>query len=384
MKTVTILGSTGSIGTQTLEVIEENPKDFYLVGVACGHNINKFREILNKFSSIKYACVEEKEDYDVLVKEYPNLTFFYGENGLIELIRTSKPNLVVNALVGFIGFLPSLEVISLGIDLALSNKESLVVGGDLINEALTKSKSHLYAIDSEHTALGKCLAGHKKEEVKNLVITASGGSLRDLPKEELKNVTVEKALKHPSWSMGKKITIDSATMMNKGFEVLEAMHLFHFPLSQVKILLHDESLIHSLVEFVDNSFSCEIGPNDMKTSISYALYENNRHEVNTASLDLSTLSALHFRKLDLDFYPCLKLAFRAIEEGGSSPCVLNAANEWAVYAFLDKKISYLDIARYVEIALNTFKNIPHPTKDELVSLNNEVRETLQKIYEGGK
>ena len=383
MKKVTILGSTGSIGTQTLEVIEENPSEFEVVGVTCGHNIAKFREILNKFATIKFACVEEKEDYDVLSKEYPNLTFYYGDEGLISIIKNSKPNLVVNALVGFSGFLPSLTVIEEGIDLALSNKESLVVGGDLINEALTKSSSHLYAIDSEHTALGKCLEGHSREEVKYLVITASGGSLRDLPKEELKNVTVEKALNHPSWSMGKKITIDSATMMNKGFEVLEAMHLFHYPLSQIKILLHDESLIHSLVEFVDNSFSAEIGPNDMKTSISYAMHENKRSNVKTKELDLSTLSGLHFRKLDLDFYPCLKLAFRAIEEGGSSPCVLNAANEWAVYKFLDRKISYLDIAKYVELALNKFERISHPTKDELVSLNEEVRSTLDKILEGG-
>jgi 1-deoxy-D-xylulose-5-phosphate reductoisomerase len=384
MKKVTILGSTGSIGSQTLEVIEENTSDFEVVGVTCGHNIAKFRNILNKFSSIKFACCEEKEDYEVLSKEYPNLTFYYGDEGLISIIKASKPNLVVNALVGFAGFIPSLTVIEEGIDLALSNKESLVVGGDLINEALAKSKSHLYAIDSEHTALGKCLEGHSKEEVKYLVITASGGSLRDLPKEELKNVTVEKALKHPSWSMGKKITIDSATMMNKGFEVLEAMHLFHYPLEQIKILLHDESLIHSLVEFVDNSFSAEIGPNDMKTSISYALYGNTRHKVKTKELDLSLLSGLHFRKLDLDFYPCLKLAFRAIKEGGSSPCVLNAANEWAVYAFLDKKISYLDIAKYVEIALDKFKIIAHPTKDDLVLLNKEVRSTLDTILEGGK
>ena len=230
MKKICLLGSTGSIGRQTIEIINDNIKDFSLVGVSCGKNINELRKILFSNQDIKFVCVQDKENISLLEEEFKDITFYYGDEGLIKLIDSSSYDMVVNALVGFVGFIPSVHTISKNIDLALANKESLVVGGELINDLLKKSTSKLYPIDSEHVALAKCLKGKKKKEIKRLVITASGGSFRDLSREELTNVTKEDALKHPSWSMGEKITIDSATMMNKGFEIIEAKHLFNLPL----------------------------------------------------------------------------------------------------------------------------------------------------------
>ena len=279
MEQIVILGASGSIGTQTLDILEDNQDDFTLVGVSIGHNLESLKDTLKRFDSIKYVCVQEESDKVQLEKLYPHLHFFSGDQGLISLIDASKCSFVVNSLVGFVGFLPSLHTVSKGLTLALANKESLVVGGSLIKKAIKEHGGHLYAIDSEHCALAKCLEGHKRSDIANLVITASGGSFRDLPKEQLDDVTIEDALHHPSWSMGHKITIDSATMMNKGFEIMEAMHLFDYPLDQVKVLLHDESIIHSLVEFKDHSYVCDIGPTNMKIAIGYALYRNTRKEV---------------------------------------------------------------------------------------------------------
>ena len=229
MKKIVILGSSGSIGTQTQEIILDNPNDFSLVGVSVGNNIEKLKETLKLFDSIKYVTVKENDQYLILKDEYPQINFYYGDEGLISLINECECDLVVNALVGFVGFLPTFYVVKKGIDLALANKESLVVGSSLIKKELKTSSTKIFAIDSEHCALSKCLEGKNKNDVKNLVLTASGGSFRNLSKDDLKTVTLQDALKHPSWSMGNKITIDSATMMNKGFEIIEAMFLFDFP-----------------------------------------------------------------------------------------------------------------------------------------------------------
>ena len=380
MKQICLLGCTGSIGEQTLDIIYKNPKDFTLIAVSCGKRINILKEVLNKFNSIKYACVSSKDDKEALEQEYKNITFFYGNTGLKEIIISSKPDLVVNALVGFVGFVPSCVTISNDIDLALANKESLVVGGEIINDLLTKHKSHLYPIDSEHVALAKCLEDKDRSLVKNLVITASGGSFRDLSRDQLKDVTVENALKHPSWNMGAKITIDSATMMNKGFEIIEAMHLFHFGLDQIKVLLHDESVIHSAVEFKDHSFLADLGPADMRIPISHALYENKRHEVDTKELSLEDLGSLHFRKFDIKRYPCVQYAMDAITLGGSMPCVLNASNEIAVYAFLDKKISFLEIEEIIFKMMHSIPNKLNPTIEDLIECDKLTRKlTLEEI-----
>ena len=380
MKKICLLGSTGSIGRQTIEIINDNIKDFSLVGVSCGKNINELRKILLSNKNIKFACVQDEGNISLLEEEFKDVTFYFGDEGLIKLIDSSSCDMVVNALVGFVGFIPSVHTISKNIDLALANKESLVVGGELINDLLKKSTSKLYPIDSEHVALAKCLKGKKKKEIKRLVITASGGSFRDLSREELTNVTKEDALKHPSWSMGEKITIDSATMMNKGFEIIEAKHLFNLPLKKIDVLLHDESVIHSLVEFVDNSYLADLGPADMKVPISYALYEGKRQKINTKVLKLEEMGTLHFRKLDLKRYPCIEYALRSIKTGGTLPCVLNASNEEAVYAFLRNEISFLEIEEIINLMISSHRVIDNPTIEDIVYIDQLTRKlTIEEI-----
>ena len=380
MKKICLLGSTGSIGNQTIDIIKTNSKDFSLVAVSCGKNINKLKQILNEIKSVEYVCVQEEKEVKELKKEYPHISFFSQDKGLLELIDASSPSMVVNALVGFVGFLPSVHTLEKNIDLALANKESLVVGGDIINDLLKKTKAKLYPIDSEHVALAKCLQGKKKREIKRLVITASGGSFRDLSRDQLINVTKEDALKHPSWSMGAKITIDSATMMNKGFEVIEAKHLFNLPVSKIDVLLHDESVIHSLVEFVDNSYLADLGPADMRVPIAHALFEGKRHSIETKSLNLEDLGTLHFRKLDPNRYPCLNYALRAISVGGTLPCVLNACNEEAVYAFLRGEIKFLEIEEIIDLMISSHRVIDNPTVEDLVYVDQLTRKlTLEEI-----
>ena len=382
MKKICLLGSTGSIGSQTIELINENPKDFSLVAVSCGKNIELFRKILANNKNIKWACVQLENDYLVLKEEFKNINFYYGDEGLLELLQDcyKSIDLVVNALVGFAGFLPSVRTLELNTDLALANKESLVVGGEIINRILKTTNAKLYPIDSEHVALAKCLKGKKKTEIKRLILTASGGSFRDLSREELAHVTKENALKHPSWSMGAKITIDSATMMNKGFEVIEAKYLFNLPVDKIDILLHDESVIHSLVEFVDNSYLADLGPADMKVPIAYALYQKERKKITTRSLNLEDLGTLHFRKLDLKRYPCISYALKAIKQGGTLPCVLNASNEEAVYAFLEGKISFIEIEEIINMMLDSHRVISDPMIDDIVYVDKLTRKlTIEEI-----
>lgn len=368
MKKICLLGSTGSIGEQTIDIIDKNPNDFSLVAISCGKQVEKLERIINSHPSIKYVCVGTKEAEKELNKLYKdlNIKIYSGDEGLLELIENSSPDLVVNALVGFVGFIPSTYAIEHDIDLALANKESLVVGGEIINDLLTKHKSKLYPIDSEHVALAKCLEGKDRSSVKNLVITASGGSFRDKSRDELVDVSVSDALKHPSWSMGAKITIDSATMMNKGFEIIEAMHLFHFGIDQIKVLLHDESVIHSAVEFKDHSFLADLGPADMRVPISHALYGGKRVEVETRTLDLEELGSLHFRKFDIKRYPCVQFALDAISKGGTLPTVLNRANEEAVYAFLANKIKFLDIESIIKKMMDEVPTKLNPTIEDIV------------------
>lgn len=386
MRKLVILGATGNIGEQTQEVLLENPNDFKLIGISIGKQIEKIDDILNKFPSIGSVCIKDYNNYVSCKQKYPHINFYYGDEGLISLIDSVDVDMVVNALVGFVGFLPSLHTVSKGIDLALANKESLVIGGDLIKQELAKTSSKLFAIDSEHVAISKCLEGKNFDQVKKLVLTASGGSFRDYSIDKLKQVTIKEALNHPSWSMGDKITLDSATMMNKAFEIIEAMHLFNCSFDQIDILMHDESIIHSLVEFNDNSFLCDLGPVDMKIAISYALYQGERKKVNVKPLDFTELKGLHFRKLDLDKYPCLNLAYNAIKMGGSAMCVLNRSNQEAVYSFLNGEISYLDIAKVIEYVLSQHQLILHPTKEEIIEVDiwakNKSEEMIRRIKNG--
>lgn len=381
MKKICLLGSTGSIGEQTIDIIDKNKEDFILIGISCAKQIEKLEKIILSHDSIKYACVKEESDYLALKEKYKNVTFFFGDKGLLELIEYSNPNLVVNALVGFSGFIPSTFAISHDIDLALANKESLVVGGKIIKDLLKVHNARLFPIDSEHVALAKCLENKNKNDVKSLVITASGGSFRDFSREELKDVTVEQALKHPSWSMGSKITIDSATMMNKGFEIIEAMYLFDFDVNQIRVLLHDESVIHSLVEFVDHSFLADLGPQDMRIPIAHALYEGKRKEIEVKTLDLEALGSLHFRKYDERRYPCVGYAMEAIKRGGTLPTILNASNEEAVYAFINGKIGFLEIEEIISIMMKSIDVIDEPTISDIVECDTLTRKLTRKEIE---
>lgn len=384
MKKICLLGSTGSIGEQTIDIIDKNKEDFILIGISCAKQIEKLEKIILSHDSIKYACVKEESDYLALKEKYKNVTFFFGDKGLLELIEYSNPNLVVNALVGFSGFIPSTFVISHDIDLALANKESLVVGGKIIKDLLKEHNARLFPIDSEHVALAKCLENKNKNDVKSLVITASGGSFRDFSRKELKDVTVEQALKHPSWSMGSKITIDSATMMNKGFEIIEAMYLFDFDVNQIRVLLHDESVIHSLVEFVDHSFLADLGPQDMRIPIAHALYEGKRKELEVKSLDLEMLGSLHFRKYDKNRYPCVGYALEAIKRGGTLPTILNASNEEAVYAFINGEIKFLEIEEIISLMMKTIDIVDEPTIDDIVECDKLTRILTRKEIERRK
>ena len=359
MENVVLLGASGSIGQQTLDILRAHPDEFRLVGVSVGKRIDSLRAILNEFKTVKYACVQEENSE--LIKEFPQVTFFSKDEGLIKLVSIDDCTKVINSLVGFVGFLPSLKTIENNKDLILANKETLVAGGDLIKEALRHSSSNLYPIDSEHSAIWQCLHGNRREDLNRLIITASGGSFRNLKREELKNVTKNDALKHPTWSMGAKITIDSATMMNKAFEIMEAHYLFDVDYQDIDVLLHDESIIHSLIEFKDGAQLAQLGSPDMRIPIQYALtYPEHSKAYKEETLDLAKIGTLHFREMDYDRYPLVKIVKDLAPYGGNIGAVLNGANDTAVNLFLEDKISFLDIEKSIIKALKamTFKGKP--------------------------
>ena len=377
MRRIILLGASGSIGSQTIDIIKKHRKTFDLVGFTVGSRIEVVDDILNEFPNVQYIVIKEKSNIYQFEKRYPHIKFNYGDEGLTEIIKEVKCDMVVNALVGFVGFLPTIKTLELGIDLALANKESLVVGGELVNDLIKKYHSHLYPIDSEHVALAKCLKAGKT--VDRLIITASGGAFRDLDRNQLKDVTVEMALKHPSWLMGKKITVDCATMMNKGFEIIEAYYLFNFPLDKIDVLIHDESHIHSLVEFNDGSYIADIGPADMRVPISYALFKMKRIKNDFKRLPIEDFWTFHFRKFDPNRYPCVGYARDALTIGGTMPAVLNAANEEAVYAFLDKKISFLSIEKIIKNVMQKHNVIKSPTINDLLNANSWAREQAKNL-----
>lgn len=342
MTKVVILGASGSIGTQTLDILLNETDKFELVGFSVGHQVNKIDEILKKFPSVKYVTVIEQSDQEKVKDKHKNLDVYFGNDGLIALINAAKPNLIVNALVGFVGLKPTLFALENGIDVALANKESIVVGGELINKAKAKTGAKIYPVDSEHVAIAKCL-GNNLDLVKEVIITASGGPFFGKTRDELVNVTKKEALNHPTWKMGPKITIDSATLMNKGFEIIEAHYLFSLPSEKIKFVIHPQSRVHAIVKYIDESFLFDIGPTDMHVPISYALHKCTRTKNVYSSINLDALNGLTFVKGDRKDYSLINLAYDALEKGGFYPTILNASNEIAVYSFLDDKITFLDI-----------------------------------------
>ena len=347
MKGISILGSTGSIGCNTLQVIE-HLGDFRVVSMAAGRNMQKFAEQIATFKPELVSCDNEScaEILEQALHErkaaVPKIEL--GSRGLVAVATHPEAETVVSATVGAVGFVPTLRAIEAGKRIALANKETLVMAGELMTTAAEKSGAEILPVDSEHNAIHQCLRGENQSEVKRLILTASGGPFREKSKEQIESATREEALNHPNWSMGEKITIDSATLMNKGFEVIEARWLFGFDADRISVTVHPQSVIHSMVEFVDGSVMAQLGVTDMKHAIQYALTYPSRQKGCLEPLNISKLSKLTFEEPDLDRFPCLSLAYSALRSGGTMPAVLNAANEVTVQAFLDGKIRLSDIA----------------------------------------
>lgn len=373
MKNISILGATGSIGIQSIDVIKNNKERFNLRAISVGNNIDKLREILNDFSP-DLVCVKNKNDIDDLKIDYPNIKFTYGDDGLLEIALYEKSDLIINSLVGNVGLLPTISAIENNKTVALANKETLVTAGHIINEKLKKHNVDLIPIDSEHCAIFQCLNGENPKDINKIILTASGGSFRNKTRNDLRFVTLEDALKHPNWNMGAKITIDSATMINKGLEIIEAHFLFGIDYEKIDVILHKESIIHSMVEFKDKTIMAQMGTPDMKNPIQYALtYPNRISNESFEQLNLSEIGTLNFSKLDFERYPCIKMAIDSGKIGGSMTTVFNSSNEEAVKLFLNDQISFLDIEILIYEALNSHSKINSPDLKTILELDLEVR-----------
>ena len=381
MKKVCLLGASGNIGEQSLDIFENDLASFLLVGISIGHRINKLDGILQRFPSIKYLTVQEKEDCETIKKSHPNLTVFYGDEGLIELIEKCDADIIENALVGFVGLRPSIKALEEGKILCLANKESLVVGGEFINDLLSQGKGKLYPIDSEHVGVAKCLSKVNRDDVDAIIITGSGGAFRRRERSELENVTAKEALAHPTWNMGEKITIDCATMMNKGFEVLEAYYLFSWPLEKIEVVLHDESMVHAALRMKDGTYVADVSKPDMHGPIAYALYEGNvEYEVKKAN-SLEELGPYHFHKFDPERYPAVDMCKDALKRGGSSLAILNAADEEADRLFLRGKIKFLQIEEICCWAEKKLPKIKKPSLDDIVEIDSSTRILIKERFE---
>ena len=348
MKSISILGSTGSIGCNTLNVIE-HLGDIRVVAMAAGRNVARFAEQIAAFTPELVSCIDEgcaaELERELHKLKSPTPRIETGDAGLVAVATHPEAGTVVSATVGAVGFVPTLRAIEAGKRIALANKETLVMAGELMTRAAEKSGAEILPVDSEHNAIHQCLRGERKSEVKRLILTASGGPFREWPKTRIENATRAEALNHPNWKMGDKITIDSATLMNKGLEVIEAKWLFGFDARRISVIVHPQSVVHSMVEMVDGSIIAQLGVTDMRHPIQYALTYPDRKESSLPPLDLSKLSQLNFEEPDLERFPCLGLAFAALKAGGTMPAALNAANETTVRAFLDGRIRLSEIAQ---------------------------------------
>jgi len=378
-KKISLLGATGSIGLQTVDIVKENPEHFSITAFSTGRNIEKTRELIQQFTP-QAVSVLDRDDAIQLRSEFPGVNILHGQEGLVEIAANTESDIVVNSVLGSVGLAPTIEAIRAGKSIALANKETLVTAGHLVmKEAMDKGVAIL-PVDSEHSAIFQSLNGENSKSISKLILTASGGSFRDRTREELENVTVEEALNHPNWSMGAKITIDSATMMNKGLEVIEAHYLFNIPYDQIDVLLHRESMIHSMVEYQDTSVIAQLGTPDMRVPIQYALtYPERLPRPNAKRLDLAEIGTLHFEKMDFNRFKALKLAYDAGIAGGTMPTVLNAANEAAVGLFLNGRITFLQIDDLIERAMDQHEKIDHPDLETVIAVDSFVRKTVREM-----
>ncbi|HEV2913321.1 MAG TPA: 1-deoxy-D-xylulose-5-phosphate reductoisomerase [Pyrinomonadaceae bacterium] len=377
-KGIAILGSTGSIGRNTLRVVESfGAQKFQVVALGAGRNTAKLAEQVARHRP-ELVSVETEECAEALreaLREQgtPAPRILMGEEGLVEVATHARADCVVSATVGAIGFVPTLRALEAGKRVALANKETLVMAGELMTRAAARAGAELLPVDSEHNALHQCLRGEKRAEVRRLVLTASGGPFRTMGSDEMARASVGEAMRHPTWSMGAKITIDSATLMNKGLEVIEARWLFGFEADRIDILVHPESVVHSMIELVDGSVIAQMGVTDMRHAIQYALTYPERYACDLPPLDLARLSALHFEAPDTQRFPCIALAYRALREGGTLPAAMNAANEQAVSAFLDERIRLTDIPRVIEAVMDAHQTRAINSLDDVLTADAEAR-----------
>jgi 1-deoxy-D-xylulose-5-phosphate reductoisomerase len=377
MKSVAILGSTGSIGQNALQVLSSFGDKFSIFGLSANRNVQLLKEQIERFKP-KMAVLHDR---DALQKLGPirDVEMLYGDQGLEKLSSHPQVDLVINALVGSVGLLPSLRAVETGKILAIANKESLVMAGRLLMQTAREKGAQILPIDSEHSAIQQCLLSGKKEEIRRLVLTASGGPFLNKNREDMEKITVKQALSHPTWDMGKKITIDSATLMNKGLEVIEAHWLFGVPPDRIQVLIHPQSIVHSMVEFVDGSVVAQMSVPDMKLPIQYALFYPQRVSSNNTRLDLSKIGHLTFLEPDFDRFPCLGLAYQALKLGGIAPAVLNAANEAAVGAFLEQRIGFTRIEKVVRETLAQHKTESSPSLDDILRADQWARQTAGEL-----
>lgn len=383
MKKILILGSTGSIGKQTLDVIRNQPGKFKVVGLACNENMKLLREQIEEFNP-KFVAIGQEARL-----QFGKGKVFHGEKGLLELIRKADYDLVVLAIVGAAGLRPAIEAIRVGKSIALATKEVMVLAGKLINEEIKKKNLELhkkrkplirlFPIDSEHSAIWQSLMSGQHKEIEKIFLTCSGGPFRNKTINELQKISAEDALHHPTWNMGKRITIDSSTLMNKGLEVIEAKWLFDIQTSQIEVIIHPQSILHSAVMFQDGSVIGQFSLPDMRIAIQYALSYPQRHKNSFPRLSLPQVASMTFDKPDLKKFPCLQYGFKAADVGGTLPTVINAADEVAVELFLDKKIKFPDIAKIIEKTMDKHKNIKSPTLEEILRADTQAREIARKI-----
>ena len=377
MKKIAILGSTGSIGTQTLDIVSKND-DLQVVGIAAGRNIDLLEKQIRQFSPRLAAVGDEKKAQELKLRvQDTDCKVVGGMEGLIELAVMEEMEILVTAIVGMIGIRPTVAAICAGKHIALANKETLVTAGHIIMPLAKEHNVKILPVDSEHSAIFQALNGENPKTIEKLLITASGGPFRGKKTEELKNIRVEDALKHPNWAMGQKITIDSATLVNKGLEVMEAKWLFDVDLDRIQVVVQPQSVIHSMIEFKDGSIMAQLGTPDMRLPIQYALYEGERRYLDGERLDFARLASITFENPDMETFKGLPLAMQASKTGGSMPPVFNAANEKAVSLFLNRKIGFLDIYEIIENAMNEHEVILNPTVEEIINIEQDVYKRIE-------
>lgn len=376
-RTIAILGSTGSIGTQTLQVVEEHPDKFEVYAITANTRVNELIQQARKFMPEAVVIADESK-YQQLKEALADLPIkvYGGYESICQIVESKPIDIVVTAMVGFSGLRPTINAIKAGKAIALANKETMVVAGEMINALAIEHRTPILPVDSEHSAIFQCLAGEMHNKVEKLILTASGGPFRTFTKEQLEHVTRQQALKHPNWSMGAKITIDSASMMNKGFEVMEAKWLFGVGAEDIEVVVHPQSVIHSMVQFADGAIKAQLGTPDMRLPIMYALTYPTRLTSSFERIDWNTLKELTFEKPNLELFPNLRHAYTALAEGGNIPCVVNAANEICVAAFLEERIKFTDMPKLIERAMEKATYILKPTLEDYLETDKEIREMV--------